>query len=381
MLFKNRKENNSKEEVLDTKLSSQSTEDINIISNEVGGYPWNVTFYNNITKKEDAVTSLDINTSPAIQSYRLIENLEIKLESGIDDNDINNITGEGWINIGSKIYKHDLFKAKVKGNRVALFELTDVKDRRYENTELARVSFKVIAFDDTDSETFENLNNKVATNYSYNKDFKDSNSSPIISKSTELRYQDMSNNLRLMLNRYLNKYLDDSTSTLCVETGHGNLVDPFLNDFFSKVFSSDISKSVQLSSVVSFDKRSSSFNIFNALMGEALLENVDKLHFSKPDFNPYYRILSKASHSVKSKGTDKEIINGLTYFVPEELYDENYETEDEFEIYLLNHINEENPELSAFEKYLFDLPLDFNGYFRIPILLYMYKLHILSLMR
>lgn len=381
MLFKHRVEDKIEEEVLETKLVPQSTEDINIITNEVGGYPWSVKFYNNITEKEDAVSRLDLNLSPAIQSYRYIEDLEIKLESGISDDDISDITGQGWINIGSKIYTHDLFKAKVKGDRLALFEITKVNDRRYENTDLANVTFKVIGFSDTESELFDNLESKIATNYIYNKDFKDSNSSPIVTKQNQMNYTRMVDNIRLLLNRYLNMYLNAQTSTLAVESPRGNVIDPFLNDFFSAVFTSEISSTVTLATVDSFEKRSSSFTIFNVILDQMLLDSVNKLHFSEPDFNPYYRILSRAEYSVKSNYSFSKEINGKHYFISDDFYNDDYVPIDDFETYLLDFIKGENKDISEFEKYLFDMPLDFDGYFRIPIMLYMYKLYALAIRR
>ena len=61
-----------------------------------------------------------------------IDSLEIKLQSPISATNIEEIEGEAYINIGSAIYKNDLFVAKMRDNRIGIFTIEEVNGKTYE---------------------------------------------------------------------------------------------------------------------------------------------------------------------------------------------------------------------------------------------------------
>lgn len=172
---------------LETSQILNSSKVNDAITNNISGYKWKVNFYNQILSKMDAPKQLDTAVNITIQPYRLIEDVEMILTSPITSASTTNLNGDAYIDIRSAVFKYDMFIAEVH-NKVAIFYVDEVQAETYEDNTIYKIIFKLFAFT-SDKTTYENLINKVATNYVFNKNYKLSNESPILLKADVFNYK------------------------------------------------------------------------------------------------------------------------------------------------------------------------------------------------
>lgn len=364
-----------------TAVVKESETSIVEITNHVGGYPWTVDYFNNIVERDDVVSQIDTSTPVGLQSYRKIEDLEIKLTSPLSSEDMESLTGEAYINIGSKIYKHDMFVATLKGGRPAIFQIDTVKDRKYETNEIALVEFSILTYIVEGDKTYENLVSKIATNYVYNEEHKFSNSSPIITVEEDLNYDRMKKNLRVFLNNYASKFLDENTQVLTLKYMNRSIVDAYLNDFAKRIFSDDSAKIKSIRDVETSEPRSEYSTIFSVLYEDIDLAYAKKLKFTKGIFDPFLRTVEGDVMSTSaSDNAEVHDINGETYFIREDFYKNDYVTADDFELMLLEYIKGVTPNAKDLEDMIINMSTDKDDYFKRLILLFMYKVRMNSIL-
>lgn len=360
-------------EKLETSRHFESDITVDNITNSVGGYGWTVTYFNQLLKSNDETNVLDINLTKPTQQYRKIENLEIKLISPLESLTASEIKGTAYVNIGSAINKNDMFVAELHDGRVCVFKVDDVVDTTYELNQIATIEFSYFTFASEDEALYKNLHDKVVTEYIYDNDFKQSNGSPIIAKKEYLSHYTVLANCQKLMTNYLSKFLRNGLLVLNID--EGDLIDPYLTDFILSTFSvSDIPKLSNVNRLNSNIVRNDTFTIYNCILGNLELSYANKLGFTRTVNDPNTYVYIRVPIMV---GLDRDvIINDADYFISDAFY--SLKTVDKvtsFEKILFNFINGDTNTVEEIDDCIKNtLSLsDFDVYFKIPILLMIYK--------
>ena len=365
-------------EELNLSTHFETDKTIDEITNNVGGYSWEVDFYNQLITSADASTTLDTNVTQAIQRYRKIDSLEIKLTSPITSSTIEDIEGEAYVNIGSAIYKHDLFTAKMRDNRIGIFTIEEVNGKTYELNQIISIKFKILGFADTEHSLYQNLLSKVDTEYIHDIGFKKHNGSPIIAKKEYLNHNIVLENCIVHMTNYLAKFLDVDNNLIAINLNGRLLVDPFLNDFILSVFSTR-----ELSMLENVNRVESNFNrediptLFKSIVGNLDLKYANKLYFNYTNNDPYLKNYLNVFYTVGTKDTGL-LINDQTYFLEDSFYtlDGDNTELSKFDTILVKFIEKKDyPSIDEIEECIEEVLAsgDLNVYFKLPILIMIYK--------
>lgn len=344
------------------------------ISNEVGGMSYYVDFYNNIATSDDKISVLDTGKPITLQSYREIKDVVIKLTNSLSPEE-DTITGEGYINIGSKVYVNDMIVGDYR-NRKAIFKVTEVLGNRFELNEITSIQFSLHTFVDNNPDAYENLLNKIATEYVYDKNFNLDNSSPIVKRDTAVEHDKLLNLYRNETNEYLRKYYNHNTKVLGTKLKDKVVLDPYLNDFVMS-WADDTSLGNRLEYISTVEDRDYRYTIFSAILDTVKVTNIpDKLKFTHTGNSPYLKVMLKAERLVGI--SDARPIEEIGYFLEDEFYSFK-KREDKFENTLLDYLTTRKLNIENIKE-LLELEDEFE-YFRKPILLYMLKMYCLMLRR
>ncbi len=351
---------------------------IDEITNNVGGYSWDVDFYNQLVTSNDVSTALDVNLSPAVQRYRKIDSLEIKLQSPISATNIEEIEGEAYINIGSAVYKHDLFTAKMRDNRIGIFTIDEIGSKTYELNQIVTIKFKILGFADTENTLFQNLISKVDTEYVHDIGFKKHNGSPIIAKKEYFNHNIVLENSIVHMTNYLAKFLDVDNNLIVININGKLLVDPFLNDFILSVFStSELSMLTNVTRVESNYNREDIPTLFKSILGNLDLKYANKLYFNYTDNDPYLKNYLNIYYTVSNKDNGLTL-NDKTYFLEDTFYDLSGENSDlsSFDTILIKYIEQKDyPSIDEIETCIEEVLTgsDLDIYFKLPLLIMIYR--------
>lgn len=346
------------------------------ITNNISGYKWEVNFYTQILGNGDEPKQPDKLLNITLQSYRLIENAEIILTSPLSAANEDNLGGECYINIGSAIHQYDIIIAKVHNNKTAIFLVDEVTYDTYEDNNIFKVTFKLFGYSH-DKATYESIINKVATNYVYNKEYKLSNQSPIILKKDAFNFDYGMSTIKTIMRSYFNKYYDKKLNFIVVDDKDGKMLDPYLNDFIIKAFSSmeydvlmDINKMV--------GDRSNDLTLFDGLFTNVKFTTLDKLGSSTPNLyynSVFFKNVMKVAYSV-GKDNFKSYFDQGQYFVSDIFY--KGESQDEFEILLYNFIKDKTIVPEDIGKFIDNIDYTEKRLdcYKIPILCFIYSVYL-----
>ena len=365
-------------EELNLSTHFETDKTIDEITNNVGGYSWEVDFYNQLITANDASSALDLNLTTAVQRYRKIESLEIKLQSPISSTTVTDIKGEASINIGSAIYKHDVFTSKMRDNRIGIFKVDNVSSNTYELNQIVVIEFSILGFADTEYDLYQNLLSKVDTEYIHDIGYKKHNGSPIIAKKEYINHNIILENCNILMTNYLAKFLDTDNNMVVLKIDDDLLVDPFLNDFILAVFSTrEIPLLSNIARVESNFSRRDTSTFFKSLLGSLDLKYASKLYFNYTTNDPYLKNYLNIRYTV-STFEDSCSIEDKKYFLPDEFYTNTGDTTnlDDFTTIVIKYIeNKDTPSLEDI-RLCIDTTLtgsDMDMYFRLPILIMIYR--------
>lgn len=346
------------------------------ITNNIAGYKWEVDFYNQILGNGDEPKQPDVGLNITLQSYRLIENMEMIMSSTLTSSNPNDLSGEGYVNIGSVVNKYDIFIAKVHNNKTAIFYIDEISEDTYENNNIFKVTFKLFAYS-TDSVVYENIINKVATNYVYNKEYKFTNNTPVILKKNAFNFDYGTNVIKSIMTLYFNKYFNLKLRYLTIEDGD-IFIDPYLNDFITKVFSSE-DYPVLLTINRLEGARENDITIFNALVESLDIRHINKLYSSGPSLyyrSNYFKNVMHIEYMV-----DRDIVNykpyfeDKHYFIDSTFYDGTVSDDDKFGNILMAFVKDKEilheDIISMIDTLSFDNLKE--DYYKVPILCYLYS--------
>lgn len=359
---------------LETSQILNSSKVNDAITNNISGYKWKVNFYNQILSKMDAPKQLDTAVNITIQPYRLIEDVEMILTSPITSASTTNLNGDAYIDIRSAVFKYDMFIAEVH-NKVAIFYVDEVQAETYEDNTIYKIIFKLFAFT-SDKATYENLINKVATNYVFNKNYKLSNESPILLKADVFNYKKGLAYLQSKMLHYYQEFFDIKLNLLIDKTTKGKVLDIYLNKFIKGTFDSNLISWVSKLEYTNLSE-ASTLNIYDALIRNIDFNLCDKLHITELPIE-YNSVFHRDIIKVYAMATyGSELISTYTgdYFISDDFYNttlEDIPTDDLFGINLFKYIHGQDIHINEVELAIESISSDEYKYFKIPILCFIY---------
>lgn len=362
---------------LETTVITASDVTQTAITNNISGFKWEVDYYNQILDNGDEPKRPDVTLNITLQSYRKIEKIEMILSSPLNSTNPNELMGEAYINIGSAVHKHDVIIGKIHNNKTAMFTIEEVYNETYEDNNIFKISFKLFGYS-TDVSIYNNIINKVATNYVYNNDYKFSNNSPVILKKNAFNFDYGISTLKAIMNKYFNIYYNTKLNYIVLEDSDGILIDPYLNDFIIKGYSSiDYPVLNDLNKLVG--DRTNDMTIYDGLVTNIKISRLDKLYTTSPSLyynSVYYKNVLKVNFMIdKDIKIKKSYFEDKDYFISDNFYNNTIAPTDEFEILLKNFLEDKTVVPEDIVKLIDNIEFDNYklDYFKIPILCFIYN--------
>ena len=222
-------------EVDDAVLHGSSTE-VHSITQYVEGMPCEVTYFSRISDKDTELNMPDIAIAPAIQQYNRINKLIIKLQGGMPTElSDGSMTGEAIINAGFIPQRGDPLFMQMLDGKVGIFVVTLATKRVYNARDIYHVELSLHAFKDVNLDVYNDIVNKAAREYTYDKDYVRDNSAPIIvhKQYTDKKY--LKRSYYKVLDNYLNMFKDTDTKLLRLPTENNVYIDLLLSNFLHRI--------------------------------------------------------------------------------------------------------------------------------------------------
>lgn len=210
----------------------------NIVS-FVEGYSWNVDYFGQVLASDDAVNPYSLSTSPTIQQYKAIKNLEIRVQSpqaySLSKTDLEQTwVGEGILFPGSIIpSKYDVFLADVGLNRQAVFTVSnvDVKSALAEGVyEISYVANMLL-----DDATEADLKLKTVDEGYFSKDFMLTGQNPVLNEGTMRDINDLHDEYSKILGLLCDDFINKRNNFLTLPETPSITYDPYLHEFLTKI--------------------------------------------------------------------------------------------------------------------------------------------------
>ena len=226
--------------------------DVHDVVQYVEGLPCEVTYFSRISDKDTELTMPDISIPPAVQQYNRIDKLIIMLQGGLPTElSDGTMTGEAIINSGFIPQRYDPFFMQMLNGKVGIFVITHVTKKVYNVRDIYHVEFSLHAFKDVNPDVYNDIVNKAARTYIYDKDYVKNNSAPVIvhKQYADKKYLDKA--YYKVLDNYLNMFKDTDTNLLRLPTTSHVYSDLLLSNFLYKIV--DTADNDKLSSLVRVD--------------------------------------------------------------------------------------------------------------------------------
>lgn len=218
-----------KEEIPSTTVFNKDTKLENIVRN-IKGLKWKVDYYLQIKENEEPFVQLDINLPVNTQKYTKIKNLDLLVQSTINQDKVYGISGSALLYSGFVPNVGDMFMVKLTGDRPALFTITEVEIKTYNISTAYELSYKLYCFLDSDPHYLENIEHKTMNTLVYNRNYMLDDSSPILTEHSYHEQQSLKDIYTKTLDWYLRKYTSKYRNTL----SECNTVDPYLISFIKR---------------------------------------------------------------------------------------------------------------------------------------------------
>jgi len=200
----------------------------------IDGNKWTVDFFQQIREINTPAILPDINVPATTLSYNRINKLVIYLSGTINQSNVNDITGSATINAGFVPNYGDVIMAKLTGGRKALLIIDSIEKNTYNLHNIYEVTFKLHSFLDKNSEFYRDLISKVMKEYTYDENFIQDKSSPIILSTDYVKKLNFKNIRTDLINYYFNTMINNEKNVILLPTLNSYYLDTVLTDFIYK---------------------------------------------------------------------------------------------------------------------------------------------------
>lgn len=224
-------------ERLDSNVINTKDRQQDMIASNISGMAWSIDYYNQVLSINQEPTSLDVNTTPSIQKYSKIENLEIYLNDSIDNTAIEDIEVTGKIQSSFVVYKDDVVITKLLDGRHVMFSILETNVKHYQLSKIYDVTIGNAIILDNHLEYFKNLESKVIKHLVYDKDHMSTVSKPLLTKKEYVDRRDLKSDLNRLEKWYVKEFFDKTLGVFRFKTNKGVYLDTLLNKFVSGMLS------------------------------------------------------------------------------------------------------------------------------------------------
>lgn len=213
---------------------------LNRIVNYISGMKWSVTYFSQLLDVGETTRTPDKNIPVTSQQYRRINNFQIVLNSGLDQDAPDNISGNAVINMGISPLKDDVFIATLTGGRQAVFIITLVEMKKYNLHRVFDVEFKLFKFLDDDVDLYNMLLLKTVKELEFNRNHLTENTTPILEVKDIEDRRVLKSKLNEIIKHYLINFVHSKSNVLSLPvTSNSTYTDSMLNDFLLDIIETD----------------------------------------------------------------------------------------------------------------------------------------------
>lgn len=214
--------------VVDTRYTPASS-----LLTHVEGSSWTVNYYSQVLDKDNALSGQDLNRPAALQQYKLIEQLELKVTSPLQYSQ-NESSKEQTITGSATIYpcglipnEKDHFLADIGDGREGLFEITRSQRGSMYNDSVYMVDYELLAESTQDNRLLD-LNTKTVERLKYRADFLLHGQNPLITLSESAQVDQLTAYFAELRDYYFSRFFSREYSTLLLPAQDYPIYDPWL---------------------------------------------------------------------------------------------------------------------------------------------------------
>lgn len=245
--------------------------DLDTIVNYVAGEKWTVDFFTQIKGVNEEPILPDINVPVSRLKYNRINKLIINIQTPIEQNNPNDITGEAIINAGFPPNYGDVFIATLTGGKEAIFIINELTKKTYNNHEAYSAVFKLHIFLDKDGVFYRDLVFKTSKVYYYDKNHILDYSAPIILAEDYKNKIDLKRYPDILATHYFKHMINKEKGVIAPPTVTSIYVDTLLNNFIYKIINRDEVLAMNKITEVSVDLSDKiSYTVWDAILGRDL---------------------------------------------------------------------------------------------------------------
>lgn len=250
----------------------------------MSGSPWELlAYFSQRLGKNDTTKKLDLNSTPAYQSYTKIEKLEILVQSALspafrDKEQIMEVTGTASIYSLLTPNVDDYFLATSNLAKLGLFRIVNVNRRTFERESIHAVEYMVEKEITENDPEYKDLMRKAVSTFVFSKQRLIENRNPLLLKHTYTKIANLQDLYKSLVTNYFSSFFQTVSSTLLVPGQTMKHYDPMLTDFICQIVSTRDAPQLQRMHLFSLDN-DQSFKIDNiwSLMLKRGIENLPYL--------------------------------------------------------------------------------------------------------
>lgn len=201
----------------------------------IKGMKWTVDYFKQVIDVNDTTTAPDVNIPATTQKYHRINKLILTIQSSIQQENLDSITGEAIVNAGFLVNVDDIFLATLTGGREAIFIITEKQIRTYNLHQAYYITFKLFNFCDDNPEVYNDLIRKVIKEYVYDKDHLLDFGAPTILQTDYKKKLDLKDKVAELLDYYMTRFVNEQSRVISPPTQGGVYTDQLLSNFLFKI--------------------------------------------------------------------------------------------------------------------------------------------------
>lgn len=182
----------------------------------VSGYPWRVTYYNNMSDRNDRTSNTSVELDKTIQRYKKYKSLTIYLESGLDIDvpSLDNIELSGTVNSGFIPFQYDTVIVPMVGSRKGIFTVSEVENVTYLQHTVYKIKLKFKTFTDMAEELVRDLEDKTIQTFVEDRNYITDYGAPLILEEQYKNKMDLKQNRLDLIKLYLDLFYDQGEKYL-----------------------------------------------------------------------------------------------------------------------------------------------------------------------
>lgn len=231
-------------EVIPTKNKYETVEIVNRddkledIVQYISGQEWTVNYYLQLITKDNEIGRFDPYAPDVSKQYALLKDLIIYVDTPLTQDAAEELSGSGIINASVTPNEGDVIIAELMGKRTALLQIDKVTKKSYNLNNVFHIEYSVDMFLDSNFEMLSILNTKVAKTYYYDKDFLNTNSTPLLLEDEYDTKRKITISISDVIDYYFKTMYNSEKCLLSIPGQDTVIVDIMLQEFIFKIINS-----------------------------------------------------------------------------------------------------------------------------------------------